>query len=153
MFSQANSILAIRPSVNLVVHPTIVPVVSKTLIRKFAPSNPHSDLFLVRVTAALLTAGALLLSILQLIRPYYSILRHLCSCEHLCDYWKELAYDLRAAANGGHFSAAIECERVPRSSDCRPNHLSYDSVGVSYRVASRLVRRCFSARRSRSSMR
>jgi hypothetical protein len=63
MFSQASSILAIRPSVTLVVLLVIVPLVSKTLTRKFGLSNTHIDLFLVRVSAALLTAGTLLLTI------------------------------------------------------------------------------------------
>jgi hypothetical protein len=63
IFSQASSILAIRPSVTLVVLLIIVPLVRKTLTRKFGLSNTHTDLFLVRVSAALLTAGTLLLSI------------------------------------------------------------------------------------------
>lgn len=41
----------------------IIPLVSKTLTRNFGLSNTYTDLFLVRVSAALLTAGTLLLGL------------------------------------------------------------------------------------------
>lgn len=65
MFPQANSILTIRPSITLVVLLVITPFASKTLMGNFGLSSSRKDLILVRVSAALLTIGTLLLGVSQ----------------------------------------------------------------------------------------
>jgi hypothetical protein len=65
-FLKAGSILAIRPSITLFVLLIIIPVASKILIEKFGFSSTEKDLLLARISAALLTAGTLLLSITEI---------------------------------------------------------------------------------------
>ena len=55
--------MAVRPSVTLFVLLVIIPVFSKILIGGFGVTSSRKDLFLARISAALLTAGTLILSI------------------------------------------------------------------------------------------
>ncbi|KUL92531.1 hypothetical protein ZTR_02332 [Talaromyces verruculosus] len=65
-YPYASSILTIRPSISLVVLLVLIPLASKTIMGKFRLSNAQTDLLLIRVSAALLTAGTLLLSVSEI---------------------------------------------------------------------------------------
>lgn len=55
--------MAVRPSVAFFVLLVIIPVVSKIFIESFGVSNVRKDLYLARISAALLAAGTLLLAL------------------------------------------------------------------------------------------
>ncbi|KAF3406362.1 hypothetical protein DPV78_001296 [Talaromyces pinophilus] len=65
-YPYASSILTIRPSITLVVLLVLIPLASKTIMGKFGLSSARTDLLLIRVSAALLTAGTLLLSVSEI---------------------------------------------------------------------------------------
>ncbi|KAK7932610.1 mfs multidrug protein, partial [Apiospora marii] len=62
-YPYATSILTIRPSVTLAVLLLIIPLLTKVLLSRFGVTTSRKDLLLLRVSAALMTIGTLLLCI------------------------------------------------------------------------------------------